>query len=75
MDEIKVGNADGVGGLLMDFSGSAASPLHFFLTDSSRHFFKASVYFQSKVIPDSLAPVTNFLRDDIAVIINSMNFN
>lgn len=74
MDEIRMANEHGVGGLLMEFSGSAASPLHFYLTDSTTHFLKASLYFQSKVVPDSLAPITSFLREDLAIIINSMTF-
>lgn len=74
MDEIRVANLHGVSGLLMEFSGSAASPLHFYLTDSTQHFLKASLYYQSKVIPDSLDPLTHFLREDLAVIINSMTF-
>jgi hypothetical protein len=59
----------------LEFSGSAASPLHFYLTDSTDHFLKASVYYQSSVIPDSLAPITEFLREDLAMIINTLNFN
>jgi len=74
MDETRVANAHGVSGLLMEFSGAAASPLHFYLTDSTSNFLKASLYFQSKVVVDSLAPITDFLREDIAVIINSMTF-
>lgn len=74
MDEIRVANPQGVSGLLMEFSGTAASPLHFYLTDSTEHFLKASLYFQSKVIQDSLAPVTDFLKEDLAVMINSMRF-
>ncbi len=74
MDEIRIANGQGISGLLMEFSGSAASPLHFYLTDSTRHFLKASLYFQSKVVPDSLAPITNYLREDLAIIINSMKF-
>lgn len=74
MDEIRVVNPHGVSGLLMDFSGSAASPLHFYLSDSTQHFLKASLYYQSKVIPDSLAPLTEFLKEDIAHLINSLTF-
>jgi gliding motility-associated lipoprotein GldD len=74
MDEIRIANANGVSGLLMEFSGSAASPLHFYLTDSTTHFLKASLYYQSKVVPDSLAPITEFLREDLATMINTMHF-
>ena len=74
MDEIRVANAQGVTGVLMEFRGSAASPLHFYLTDSTANFFRASLYFRSKVIPDSLAPVTEFIKEDLAVMINSLTF-
>lgn len=74
MDEIRVANAHGVSGLLMEFSGSAASPLHFYLTDSTSHFLRASLYYQSKVVPDSLAPVIDFMREDIATMINTLEF-
>ena len=74
MDEVRVANEHGVSGLLMEFSGSAASPLHFFLTDSTAHFLKASLYFQSKYQADSLAPVMAYLRQDLALIINTMTF-
>ncbi|RLD21602.1 MAG: hypothetical protein DRI69_03560, partial [Bacteroidetes bacterium] len=35
MDEIRVGNAQGVSGLVLEFQGPAASPMHFYLTDST----------------------------------------
>jgi gliding motility-associated lipoprotein GldD len=74
MDEIRVANAHGVSGVIMEFSGAAASPMHFYMTDSTTHFLKASVYFRSKVVPDSLAPVLDFLQEDIAVMLNSLTF-
>ena len=74
MDEIRVANPQGVSGLLMEFSGSAASPLHFFLTDSTSHFLKASLYFQSKYLADSLAPVMGYLKEDLALMMNTMTF-
>ena len=74
MDEIRVANANGVNGVIMEFSGAAASPLHFYLSDSTAHFLKASLYFQTKVVPDSLAPVLDFLKEDLAAMINSLEF-
>ena len=71
MDEIRVGNEQGVHGLIMEFQGPAASPMHFFLSDTSTHFVKASLYYNSQVRPDSLAPITEFIKTDIARIINT----
>ncbi len=75
MDEHRVANAQGISGLIMEFGGSAASPLHFYLTDSTQHFLKASLYFQSRVVPDSLAPIAEFMKSDIAEMINTVTFN
>ena len=64
-EEFKVNNKLGVGGLMMEWSGPAASSVHFFLTDTTQHFFKAALYYDSKVRPDSLAPITDFIKEDI----------
>lgn len=74
MDEIRVMNAQGVGGLVMEFQGPAASPMHFYLTDSTHHFVKASLYYEAAVRPDSLAPVNAFMKDGIAAMINSFDW-
>lgn len=74
MEEIRVANAYGVHGVLMEFQGAAASPLNFFLTDSVHHFLRMSLYYQARVVQDSLDPVTEFLRTDIAEIVNTLRF-
>lgn len=74
MDEIRVANENGVSGLVMEFTGPAASPMHFFLSDTTTHFLKASLYFNTQARPDSLAPVTEFIKTDIAGIINSFSW-
>ncbi|MCW3806530.1 gliding motility lipoprotein GldD [Plebeiibacterium marinum] len=52
-------------GILYDIKGDAASSVQFFLTDSVRNFLRGSLYFN--VIPnkDSLAPVVDFVKEDI----------
>ncbi len=71
MEEERVTNPQGVGGLTLNWSGPAASPVHFFLTDTSAHFFKAALYFDSRVQPDSLAPISAFIKEDIDKMISS----
>ena len=75
MDEIRVGNAQGVSGLVLEFQGPAASPMHFYLTDSTDHFLKASLYCNTKVRPDSLRPITEFIKVDIAEVLNSFSWH
>ncbi len=74
MDEMVVGNPYGTGGLLMEFSGRAASPMQFFLTDSTTHFLKASLYFNARVNPDSIQPVAEFVKEDVAHLINTLKW-
>ncbi len=71
MEEFRINNPQGVGGLTLNWSGPAASPIHFFLTDTTAHFFKAALYFDSKVQPDSLAPISAFIKEDIDKMISS----
>ena len=71
MEEARVTNPQGVGGLVLNWSGPAASPVHFFLTDTTANFFKAALYFDSRVQPDSLAPISTFIKEDIDKMISS----
>jgi gliding motility-associated lipoprotein GldD len=52
-------------GIVYDIEGEAASQLQFFLTDSTSHFFRGSLYFFNAPNPDSIAPVLDFLREDV----------
>lgn len=55
-------------GLLYDIEGDAASQVQFFMTDSTSHFFRGSLYFFNPPNPDSIAPVLSFIREDIVHI-------
>jgi gliding motility-associated lipoprotein GldD len=74
MEESRIRNPQGVNGLLLNWTGPAASPVHFFLSDSTNHFFKAALYFDSRVQPDSLAPMVTFIKQDIDSLIASFNW-
>ncbi len=74
MEESLISNPQEIGGLNLHWTGPAASPVHFFLTDTTQHFFKAALYFDAKVQPDSLAPVVEFVQKDIDQMINSFTW-
>lgn len=61
-------------GLLYDIQGNAASPLQFYVTDSSRHFLRGSLYFNVPPDKDSLAPAINFFRKDILHLIETLKW-
>lgn len=74
MEETPLTNAQGVHGMTLTWTGPAASTLHFFLTDTTQHFFTAALYFDSKVNPDSLQPIAQFIRQDITHMISTFEW-
>jgi gliding motility-associated lipoprotein GldD len=61
-------------GVLFDLEGNTASSCQFFLTDSTRHFFRASVYCNCPPNADSLAPVYEYLRTDVIKMVETFQW-
>ena len=62
-------------GVLFDLEGNTASSCQFFITDSTHHFFRASVYCNCAPNADSLAPVYNYLRRDVIKMVETFEWN
>lgn len=63
-------------GLVYKIEGSgAASPFQFFVTDSANHFVRGALYFNIAPNNDSLAPVIDFITEDLEHIINTFEWN
>lgn len=63
-----------VHGLLFDIKGDAASVMQFCITDSTKNFVRGALYFNVTPNKDSLAPVIQFVRDDIIELISSFEW-
>ena len=63
-----------VHGLLFDIKGDAASVLQFCVTDSTKNFVRGALYFNVPPNKDSLAPVVDFIREDIIEMISSFEW-
>lgn len=75
-DEIKISNLDkNLHGLLFEIDGPVATPIQFFVSDSTQHFFRGSLYFKSKVNRDSLAPIYSFLKDDVVHLLDNFSWD
>ena len=61
-------------GVLFDLEGNTASSCQFFITDSTEHFFRASVYCNCPPNADSLAPVYDYLRADVIRMVESFEW-
>jgi gliding motility-associated lipoprotein GldD len=59
---------------LYELGGATASPIQFMLTDSSAHFFRGALYYDCAINPDSLAPVTDYLKADMMELIQSFSW-
>ena len=60
--------------IIFDLSGNTATSLNFHVTDSSKHFIRGALYFNSRTEVDSIAPVLHFLRDDVLKLIESLTW-
>ncbi len=67
-------NKNGVGGLYFTLGGEVATNMQYILTDTTTHFFRASLYFNSKVRPDSIRPIYEFVKQDVDEMIESFDW-
>ncbi len=74
-DSLISNKENNVYGLIYFLEGEGvASPLQFYLTDSTSHFMRGSLYFNVKTNNDSVAPVIDFITDDIRHLIETLEW-
>jgi len=62
-------------GMVFDIRGSGvASMYQFYITDSLRHFVRGALYFNHAPNNDSLAPVIEFLKEDMDHLIETFSW-
>lgn len=61
-------------GLVYDIAGNTASNLQFYLTDSTHHFIRGALYFNSVPNIDSQKVVIDFIRKDVERMITSFKW-
>lgn len=74
IEEIEIKNEFDYKGILYDISGNTATPMNFYLSDGKNNFIRGAFYFNNHTNRDSVAPVVNFVREDILTMINSIQF-
>ncbi|MBL7819524.1 MAG: hypothetical protein JNL65_02845 [Saprospiraceae bacterium] len=74
IDEIPIHKTNHVNGILYNLEGPTASSFQFYLTDSSKHFLRASLYFNAQTRPDSMQPILDFVKKDVMTIINTFEW-
>lgn len=74
IDQAVIQTANGVGGIFFHVGGNAATANQFFLTDTTRHFLRGALYFDTAPNEDSLGIVNDFLEKDMDHLINTFRW-
>ncbi len=74
IEEIVFTNEQGCSGILFLMDGPTATPAQFFVTDTSEHFFRASLYLNAEVNRDSTKPIYDFLLEDMQRMIETFQW-
>lgn len=61
-------------GVLYDFYGRTATPFNFYITDEKRHFIRGAFYFNQHASSDSVAPIFDFLKEDLIHLIETLQW-
>lgn len=62
------------GGMLFRITGPVASPTQFFVTDSTNHFLRGSLYFYNSVEVDSMRIIYDFVNADIDKMLETFSW-
>ena len=74
-DSLIVNEEHKVYGLFIEMDGKGvATPMQFYLTDSTKNFVRGALYFNFKPDNDSMQPVIRFIREDIDHMISTFEW-
>ncbi len=61
--------------VLEELSGEVPTQLQFFITDSTKNFIRAALYFKTATKNDSLKPIIDFVKEDIEHMISTFDWH
>lgn len=61
-------------GLVFSIQGNTATNFNFYVTDSVQHFVRGALYFNQKTESDSIAPVFQFVEQDVYHMISTLKW-
>jgi len=65
---------NGMRASVFELEGEVPSQFQFYTTDSTKHFFRAALYFRTATANDSLAPVIEYVKYDMIELLNSLKY-
>ena len=64
----------GKSAMLMELEGEVPTYLQFYTTDSTKHYLRGALYFNTALKSDSLAPVIDYLKKDVIKLLNTLEW-
>lgn len=61
-------------GEITELGGNVGTPFQFYLTDSTNHFVRAGLTFNTQANADSLAPAVQYVKDDMMKLIETFQW-
>jgi gliding motility-associated lipoprotein GldD len=74
IEESQIKTPTGITASVFELEGEVPSQFQFYLTDSSKHFFRGALYFRTSTSNDSLAPVIEYLKKDAVHLLNTLHW-
>lgn len=74
INEIITVTPSGKTAIIAELEGEVPSQFQFTITDSTKHFLRGALYFNTRVQNDSLAPAIDYMKRDIMHIINTLEW-
>jgi gliding motility-associated lipoprotein GldD len=74
INEVITTTPSGKTAVIAELEGEVPSQFQFTITDSSEHFLRGALYFNTKVANDSLAPAIEYMKKDIMQMINTLEW-
>ncbi len=59
---------------LFQLEGEVPSQFQFYVTDTTTHFFRGALYFPTATKNDSLAPVIEYVKEDMVHLLNTLKW-
>lgn len=59
---------------IFELSGEVPSQFQFYITDSTKHFLRGAIYFETSTKNDSLAPVIEYMKYDAMHLVNTVDW-
>lgn len=75
IEESLLKTPNGITAVVSELQGQVPSQFQFYVTDSTEHFLRGALYFNTASKNDSLAPSIEYVKIDIVHMLNSLRWN